>query len=345
MGGLNIHPLIKYIMNKADKKLNKIGSSESKRKTPTQIISLICATIFLAGIFLCIISFGMSINSNENYEQALPEINTTSSIDTIKIDYSNDRLYVCYANASCVNTYSLDGDFLWAVSIPSHQNGSPDFYLENNKLIIYWYDAYIYDAITGEFVEFVEDERFDDLEYPYYEDSVRQSPEACGYYYDLTDVYTYDGNGTIKYIVEKPIYYLLLQPIVGFLISFISIIAIGIIVAIGEIRKIKKSNFNSVVTSSKAKIYIKYLKFLFTITILYSILNIILPIINTDFMVFNMAIIPIVVIFIITGWLYKLITHKFSNEEKGVCSKWFMYCIFAIGLSFVSEILMCLIFD
>lgn len=209
------------------------------------LIGTISSFMFFAGILFSFICNGLSQNDNSEYDKALPEIDTFSAVSTVKCDFDNDRIYVCYEDAGCVNTYNFNGDFLWAVSIPSEKSGAADFYIVDNYLILNWYDAFYYDSLTGEFVKKVDSETFNDLEYPYFKDSINTDCEKHNIYFDINDVYFFENNFSVKYIVDKPFYYTLFQPTTGFLISVFGFFILAVIALCEYIkeRRGKKSSY------------------------------------------------------------------------------------------------------
>ena len=190
------------------------GFDDKKR---IRIVTIICFVMLFAGVLYSVICGKSYYHNNEYYDLKLPEIDTYCKIDTVKTDVVNEMLYVCYDDATCINTYNFDGSFLWAISIPreEYSRGVTYFYLDNGKLIIERdADVYIYDAHTGDFIEktYIEKigiESWRDTYDIYHADDLKKINQA-GFDFDLYNVYANAENDSpIDFIVKKPSWYIL----------------------------------------------------------------------------------------------------------------------------------------
>ena len=116
----------------------------------TKILYSVSIVVFIGSVVLGLFGRAFCTRSNENYKEIQPESFVPDTIETVLQDEDLKQLYVCYNDANCVNTYTEDGEFLWCVATPYMRNSY--FELQDDKLIIYDGDAYIYDSQNGSFL-------------------------------------------------------------------------------------------------------------------------------------------------------------------------------------------------
>ena len=192
--------------------------------------------MFFGGIAFAFFANYLYNNKIDDYKHTHEEYQTYAPVSTVAYDDESQLVYVFYADAGALNVYSIDGTFRWSLSIPNGKNDIGKFYLEDDRLYLMWYDTYIYNAKTGEFIETHEctDAELDNI----YKFEENNSLEGTGLDFDLTDVYTVDKDGSpVHYIVDRPWYYALINPFVGFLISVSSVLIMSAIFIISIFKR------------------------------------------------------------------------------------------------------------
>lgn len=202
-----------------------------------RILSIVFILIFFAGITIGMIGWVICTRDNENYQELQPELYAPDEIATVLQDEDLHQIYVCYNDASYVNVYSEDGQFLWAVSTPYLRNVY--FELSNNQLIIYnSSDAYIYNSSNGAFVE---KKNSEDIELNYdWENEYTDEFQADAFYFDTYQVYTAQEDGTLTTVVARPWWYWIFHFGVCWCVSFCGAVGIGVLIFL-EKRKERKT--------------------------------------------------------------------------------------------------------
>ena len=207
-----------------------ISGFDNKKRI--KIITIICFVMFFTGILYSGICGKSYFHNNEYYDLKLPEINTYCPIDTVKTDAENEIMLVCYDEATCVNAYDFDGNFLWAISITrqEYSRGVTYFYLDNDRLIIERdADVYIYDAVSGDFIEktYIEKlgiQSWRDTYEIYHTDDLKKLNDVL-FDFDWYNIYKIDDNGNpTDYVLQKPDWYILTNDNWGFGITLIGAI-------------------------------------------------------------------------------------------------------------------------
>lgn len=324
--------------------ISNIDTTAFDNRKRANIFIAVFAALFFFGIIYATLCGSIVQNDNDYYDKIQNEINTYSTIDTVKTDADNDRLYVCYDDATCVNVYSLDGEFLWAVSIPFPENsrGVTYFYLDNGRLIIDREDTYVYNAITGEFIEKTYAEKLGILDlrdkWDEYHDEDLKDAVSLGYNFDSYNVYRTDANGNaVSYIIEKPVWYSLTNDIWGFFIALIGAIGLAVISLVSKFKQLNKIPADKSKTGRKSKAFILYLKILFSCLLIYSVLNVTLAAFDIAFIM--IGIFPVTAVFIITLIIFDILYTKFNNAEKKVCGMWRINNILMYAVTVISVIL------
>jgi hypothetical protein len=231
---------------------------------------VLAIVIFLAGRLLC-------VRDNADYTAKQPEFFGPEEILTALYDAELGQIYVCYNDASYVNVYSEEGEFLWAVSTPYLRNAY--FELSENRLIVYnSYDAYVYNSENGAFIEKINSEDYE-LDYGW-ENEHTDDFENGKFYFDTYGVYKAE-DGALRAIVSRPFWHWIFNPGVCFSITLCSAFGLGILLFIeqsAEYRKIKPSKQSANVSNRKAKFLLKYFKASSAVHIIYAALNVILAI-------------------------------------------------------------------
>ena len=313
-------------------------------KPKNKFQSVLMSTLFLlffAGVIYSFIILGLYNNDINDYSHTHEELKTYAPISNVEYDEESRLVYVFYEEAQAVNVYKIDGDFQWSVSIPKQRNGAAQFYLENGKIFLIWYDTYIYNAKTGEFIETHErtdDEldKADDFEENY-------SLEGTDLDYDIVDVYTVDKDGYAKnYIVNRPEYYILLNPIVGWVVSFASGLIIAFIAVIRALKSTKQRTIKMEKCRKFAKGFTIWFKLLIAVSVVYAVANIILLICSP--IVILHVIFPIAVLFIVSGWVYAFVHKRFNTDERNMMLPWFIRGFIAFCVAFFSALIGTIVF-
>ena len=277
----------------------------------------------------------MQIHDNYYYDKIQPEIDTLCEIDTVKINTENRLLYVCYDIATCVNVYDFNGNFKWAVSLPHYENsrGPTYFYLDDDRFIIDRSgDAYIYNAINGEFVEKTYIEKLGIIDwrdtYDTYHIEDFEKANANGFSFDIYNVFS-----TEQYIVRKPTYYILVNEIWGILFAFIGAAGLFLTFVFSAIKKSKKSPFDKNNIGKKAKIFSFYFKAFSAISVFFTVLSISFSLLSE----FSLAlgIMPLAALLILSLILDDLIEKKFNDDERKLCDIWRHYSILAFFVAII----------
>ena len=317
-----------------------ISGFENKKKIKFSVIVFL--SFFFVGIIYSLLCVKLQIHDNDYYDKIQPEINTLCEIDTVKINTENQLLYVCYDRATCVNVYDFNGNFKWAVSLPYYENsrGPTYFYLDDNRLIIDRNaDAYIYNAINGEFIEKTYIEKLGIVDwrdtYDTYHIEDFEKANTIGFSFDYYNVFNSE-----QYIVRKPTYYILANDAWGILFAFIGATGIFLICAFSVIKKFKKSPFNKNNIGKKAKILSVYFKIFSALSLFYTIFNVFLSLLLEISL--SLGIMPLAAFLIFSLVFDDLIEKKFNDNERRLCGIWRHYSILAFFVAFIGCVLISL---
>ena len=299
--------------------------------------AIICLSVlFILGIaysFICNTAF--IENDNQSYKSTLPEINTADMIETVKVNKKSNLIYVCYKQATCINTYDMNGNFKWAVSIPKSDGKNIAYFYLNDKDIMIECDGeiYIYDCDNGKFIKkaFAEDynlvikkDKLDDIKA-----SDIKEAQKYGITFDVYNVYLNN-----KVIVEKPIYVLFQSDTLGFLISAACAIALGIIAFSSKVKALNKIKLNKNEIKKGAEIH---RAIYITVSALLLIFIIVNPVLNifkiTDI---SVGIFPATFIFIICLIANDITKKRYNNSEKKYVGTVLHYLIVIYTVTIIS---------
>lgn len=320
-----------------------ISSYKNIKGIKTVLIVLVILFFFgIAYSLLCDVVFIR--NDNENYKEILTEIETADTIDTVKINEKDSLIYVFYNDAGCINTYNLNGNFEWAISVPYNSDrGLTYFYFEDNQLLIdNKDDVYIYNAQNGEFMgkDYAEElgliEKRDLYDVLHSEDV--SNAEKNNIVFDIYNVSLIDDKGNIKKsIVNKPATILLKNYALGFLISLFAGFGIAIVSFINKVKQLKQIELNKTEIRKPAKAH-HFINFLVLfVYIIFGLLNILLSLTNLA----NIAIgiFPATAIFIILFILYDIMKNRYNESELKYVGSVFHYLIIAYAILFATIII------
>ena len=301
--------------------------------------------MFFTGILYSGICGKSYFHNNEYYDLKLPEINTYCPIDTVKTDAENEIMLVCYDEATCVNAYNFEGNFLWAISIPrqEYSRGVTYFYLDDDKLIIERdTDVYIYDAVSGDFIEktYIEKlgiQSWRDTYEIYHTDDLKKLNDVL-FDFDWYNIYKIDDNGNpTDYVLQKPDWYILTNDNWGFGITLIGAIGIFLISVFGALKGLKKIPVDERKIGKTARIVSVYLKILFSFLIAFSIVDIFLALLSIANIA--IAIFPVAFVFMLSLIIVDILIKRFNDDEKRLCGIWRNYCVFTFFITILSVII------
>ena len=206
--------------------------------------------LFISGIIIGLLGAILCIRDNNEYQSIQNEFKGPEIIETVFQHENNGQIYVCYNDASYVNVYTRNGDFLWAVSTPYLRNSN--FMLTEDKLVIYNKEAYIYNCHTGEFIEKINN-KFEQ------EDKTNDEEEIVpgDLVYNQYEVFEYLGNGEYKTIISRPIWYWIFNPLLDWLVSFIAAISAGFVFIIDRTKEYNKDIKQQEIVDKRVKFIIK----------------------------------------------------------------------------------------
>lgn len=233
-----------------------------------------CYVLFCI-LFICSIAFGLigrgyCTRDNQNYTVLQPESFIPDVIETVLHDKELKQIYVCYNDANCVNVYSEDGEFLWAVATPYIRNSY--FELQDGKLIIYGDGAYIYSSENGKFLEKTSE---DDLELSYrWSNETADEITEGEFYFDSYQVYKCEPDGALRTVVSRPRWNIFFNFGACLCIAGMGAVGLGITFFF-EKKKAYNRAKNTEIKNPKARKIIRYFKVTSIVHILYAVLDII----------------------------------------------------------------------
>lgn len=314
-----------------------------------RIVFTTLIAVFVLGIITGLIGRGMCVRNNRNYQVLQPELFAPDVISTVLYSENLQQLYVCYNDASYVNVYSINGNFLWAVSTPYLRNAY--FELSADQLIIYNGDsAYFYSSSNGSFVKKEDADKYD-LSYDWEQEYTSQF-EAGTIVFDTYQVYKCEEDGSLTTIVSRPWWYWIFNPGVCLCFSFIGAIGIGIMIFLDSRRDyynlkndFKEKDNKSLVLNRKAKIILNYLRVVTLIHLLYAVIDIVAGIWFDG--ILCIGILPLGIHFIISNAvLWNLLDNmKLSDGESKILGFWKTSEIASLIIAFLSVIVAVMCFE
>lgn len=300
----------------------------------TNILFSVSVVLFMGGVALGLFGRAFCTHSNDNYEEVQPESFVPDIIETVLYDEDLKQIYVCYNDANCVNVYTEEGKFLWCVATPYMRNSY--FELQDNKLIIYNGDAYIYDARNGSFLG-IENEENLSLNYNWEQEYDNKFTEG-NFYFDSFQVYKASADGTLDVIVSRPWWHHIFDYPLCLGIAFLGAIGIGVSIFLGKIKDYIAVKKTVVFENRKAKIIKNYFKATTITHAVYTALNIICAFF-TDWLI--IGIIPLALHMIISNIILWNMKDRLSckSEEMHVIDFWGTTEIGFFVIAFISVII------
>lgn len=314
-----------------------------KNRRLIKALIIISIALFIFGIAYAAVCNNLFItDDNADYKEKQQEIITADTVDTVKIDEENGLIYVFYNNATCINTYDFSGNFEWAVSVPKMQDrGYCYFYLEDNKIYIDCEnDVYIYNAVSGEYIEraYADDlgltakrERFDEL----HSVDIKKA-EKSNLIFDLYNVYFQTESEKID-IVQKPFYTLLQSDFVGYAISMLAALGIAVITFLSKFRKVNAIEVNENEISKGAKINRNFYLALAAAYCLYAVINLLFTIFG--FANLAIGIFPATALLIISFIAGNTAKKRYNKSELKYTGIILHYSVIAYVFAFISALI------
>ena len=210
---------------------NAGGRTISIKSKFFRVLVLVLFILFFIGIVFSIIVDGLYRNDINDYSNTHEELKTYAPISNVAYEKDTELIYVFYKESNAVNVYNYSGNFEWSVSIPKQQNGEASFYLENGMFYLIWYDTYIYNAESGAFIDKHESTDEECAKSKSFEEA--NNLKNTDIDFNVVDVFVKNkDNGIVRYIVDRPEYYALINPFVGWAVGFISALLIAVITII-----------------------------------------------------------------------------------------------------------------
>ena len=300
----------------------------------TKILFSVSVALFMCGVALGLLGRPICTRSNEDYKNIMPESRVPDVIETVLHDEDLKQIYVCYNDANCVNVYTEAGTFLWCVATPYMRNSC--FELQDDKLIIYDADAYIYDSKSGAFLGLENEENLD-LSYNWEKEYSEEFTEG-NYYFDSFQVYKAVSDDTLEVIVDRPWWHHIFNFATCLSIASIGAAGIGISRFIDMIKDYNSARKTAVFKTKKAKVINNYFKITTIVHFVYTALNIACAFF-TDWMI--IVIIPLAIHMILSGIiLWNMKDHlSCKHDEMEVIDFWNGLEIGSFVIAFISVII------
>ncbi|MBR2461275.1 MAG: hypothetical protein IKB34_08630 [Clostridia bacterium] len=267
---------------------------------------IIFTVIAISGIVLAFVGRALCVDHPKDYRAVQEEITVPEEISDVWV--SEERIYVCYRVASCVNVYDKSGNFLWAVSAPFMRTAS--FMLMDEKLIIYNAEAFVYNVTNGEFIEVTptKEIKFPDVDDTSSENK-EETPRPGDVVFDWYTVSILDSNSTPNTIYSTPKWYWIFNFYLGFTVSAIGSLGISSVSLFEKTKAWLNIRGNGKITHREAKKYLLYIRVTSAIQLLCAIVNI--------FIGSTIAVTILTVHFVVAGVImYNLIENLSCTEYE-----------------------------
>ena len=267
----------------------------------SSLFEKVLSALFAGAIMVALLTRVACIRDTKDYDQLQPELRFPDVIADVLYDEELGQIYVCYNDASYVNVYTEDGEFLWAVSAPYMRN--VDFALLDGRLLV---NSFVYDAADGTFLA-----RLDEaIEIPY--------QELEGFSFDAYQVYR--GNETV---VSRPGWYWLTHFVVCWCIAMGSGLLYGGIVFVAMFVQWCKTRKQARIEKGKGWGVLGYWKFKCALQGLWSVANVAAACYGRDITIGTIA---VVVHFIVSGWVLTNLFEKLDMDEDqdSVLAFWYV---------------------
>ena len=275
----------------------------------------VLSALFAGAIMVALLTRVVCIRDTKDYDQLQPELWFPDVIAEVLHDEELGQIYVCYNDASYVNVYTEDGEFLWAVSAPYMRN--VDFALLDGRLFV---NSFVYDAADGTFLERLNEE----IEIPY--------QELEKFTFDAYQVYC--GN---EIVVSRPGWYWLTNFAVCWCIAMGSGLVYGGVIFVVLLVGWWKTRKRTQIEDRKARFAIGYWKFKCALQVLWAVVNVTAACCGRDISIGTIA---VVLHFIVSGWVLNNMFEKVEqNEDRNIVTVFWYVCDWAtVIIAFASVI-------
>ena len=281
----------------------------------SSLFEKVLSALFAGAVMVALLTRVVCIRDTKNYDQLQPELRFPDVIADVLYDEDLGQVYVCYNDASYVNVYTEDGEFLWAVSTPYMRN--VDFALLDGRLLV---NSFVYDAADGTFLERVDEA----IEIPH------QELEAFSF-----DAYqVYRGSETV---VSRPGWYWLTHFVVCWCIAMGSGLIYGGIVFVAMFVQWWKTRKRVQIENRKVRFALGYWKFKCVLQVLWAVVNVTAACYGRDI---SIGTIVVVVHFIVSGWVLTNMCEKVEQDEdqNRVTVFWYAFDWVTVIIAFASVI-------
>ena len=279
----------------------------------SSLFEKVLSALFAGAVMVALLTRVVCIRDTKNYDQLQPELRFPDVIADVLYDEDLGQVYVCYNDASYVNVYTEDGEFLWAVSTPYMRN--VDFALLDGRLLV---NSFVYDAADGTFLERVDEA----IEIPH------QELEAFSF-----DAYqVYRGSETV---VSRPGWYWLTHFVVCWCIAMGSGLIYGGTFFVAMFVQWCKTRKQARIEKGKGRGVLGYWKFKCALQGIWSVANVIAACYGRDITIGTIA---VVVHFIVSGWVLTNLFEKLDTDEEQdrVLAFWYVCDWATIIIAFAS---------
>ncbi len=310
-----------------------------KSKALSALLCIAFAFFFAGAVFFFVCTSLYRCNISD-YQRTHEELDTFAPITSVTADEKSDRLYVFYEDAGTVNVYRFDGSFVYSLTIPNEKNGVAYFGLAGDKLYLLWNETFVYRARDGAFLE---THAITDAEEKQFLDTADEDDANASVAYDLNDVWLTDADGGVKqFIVDKPGWYALINPVVGWLAGFLAALFIFSIAVVYALRDGKRKVIHTENIGETAKRFACFHRVMTWVTVLYILLHIVLCIAGWSGLL--LGIFPLTIIFIVSGWVYAAMRRRFNRDEQNLTLPGLIRYLTATVAAFLSVVICTLLF-
>lgn len=288
-----------------------------KEKTKERINGIL-GLIATVAVAVGLLTRALCIRDTKNYRELQPELTAPDVIASVLHDSAAARIYVCYNDASYVNVYTEEGEFLWAVSTPYLRNA--DFVLQSGRLMIIGNSyAYVYDAADGRFLELLDALTLDP--------PLGGGQEATGefaegqFYFDSFQVYRVLPDGSLETVVSRPWWYSLTNFVLCWCVAFLCGMGCLGLAFLEKFQGWRTARKRVTFESRKARIILVYLKVTSVVQLLFALADVAAACLGYSISIGLMA---VGIHFIVSNWvIWNLLDNlKAEPDQRKVLSFW-----------------------
>ncbi|MBE6584968.1 MAG: hypothetical protein E7645_00405 [Ruminococcaceae bacterium] len=310
------------------------------------LVYLFIFMIFASGV-MGVIGRSLCMVDTQDYENLQPELTAPDEIKTVLHHEPLGMIYVCYNDASYVNAYTENGEFLWAVSTPYLRNAY--FEIHPEELVIYGNDnAYIYNAQSGAFIRKIPSNSLD-LSYDWENESTGEF-QAGEIYFSTYQVYRADADGNLTTIVSRPWWHWIFNFGLCWMVGFGGFAGVGILLFLEQRKAYKKVveqqtaeaptkvRIKTLFTNRKARVMTAYCRVNAAVHLVYAALNVVFGLWFGG--ILCIGIIPLALHFIVVNVIFANMSDRLSipEEERTVFDHWYMIGWGSFIIAFLSVI-------